>query len=101
MAYKITWTKTADKQFSDIVNFIEINWNERVSSRFVQKANNIFDLLNLYPEAGSIEVKDKNIRGFLISKQVRLFYRIKNNEIIFLSFFDTRLNPEKKLKRYR
>lgn len=101
MAYKITWSKFAQKQFDNIVSYIENEWSSRISAKFVLKANELFELLKLYPEAGSIEIKEKNIRGFLLTKQVKLFYRLKSSEIILLSFFDTRLNPKKKLKKYK
>ena len=43
---------------------------------------------------GSIEQED--IRGFQLSRQTRILYRIKRDKIIVLSFFDVRQNPKKK-----
>jgi len=101
MAFKIVWSKTAEKQFDEIVDYLQKEWSETLAARFVRKCNEIFDLLKMYPEAGSIELREKRIRGFLVSKQVRLFYRLSSRQIKFLSFFDTRLSPEKKLRRHR
>ncbi|HAX48644.1 MAG TPA: type II toxin-antitoxin system RelE/ParE family toxin [Ignavibacteria bacterium] len=100
MAYKIIWSKTAEKDFDKIVNYIFSEWGNNIAAGFTVKANEIFNLLQYYPEAGSVELEEKNIRGFLVSKQVRLLYRIKGKKIIFLNFFDTRSNPSKKLKRF-
>lgn len=101
MAYKISWSKTAEKDFDNIISFIEKEFSELTASKFVNRTNEIFNILLLYPEAGSAEIKELNIRGFLINKNVKLFYRIKRNSIILLNFFDVRLDPEKKLKRYK
>jgi plasmid stabilization system protein ParE len=100
MAYKISWNKAAKKQFDEIVQYIENEWSEKSASKFVNRSNEIFELLSIYPDAGSVEIKSMNIRGFLISRQVRLFYEVKKSEIVLLNFFDTRLNPGKKLKKY-
>ena len=101
MDYKIVWTKTAERQFDRIVKYIEQEWSKKISVKFIEQTNEILSILKLYPEAGSIEIRDKKIRGFLISRQVRLFYRMTKKELILLSFFDTRLNPEKRLKEIR
>ena len=101
MVKKIVWTKTAQKQFDDIVDYIETEWSEKIAAKFTNRVNDFFGLLQLYPEVGSIEVKKKRIKGFLLTKQVRLFYRIKGQNIILLSFFDTRLSHSKKLRRYK
>lgn len=101
MAHKIVWTKTAEKEFDNILSYLESEWNESICRKFINRVDDIFDLLTLYPEAGTIEVREENIRGFLISKQVRLFYRIKSKNIVLMNFFDTRLNPKKRLKRYK
>jgi hypothetical protein len=45
---------------------------------------------------GTIENLEKGIRGFLIVKQIVVFYKITEKEIILLDFFDTRQHPEKK-----
>jgi hypothetical protein len=50
-------------------------------------------LLKVNPKLGSSEKDD--IRGFLITKQNRIFYRFTNDEIIILNFFDTRSKQKK------
>ena len=65
---------------------------------FEQKTIDFLDLLEQFPEAGTLEVPEKQIRSFLIVKQIRVFYRVKQNQIILLSFFDVRQNPSKKPK---
>jgi hypothetical protein len=43
------------------------------------------------------QVENNDIRGFQLSRQTRILYRIKDNKIIILSFFDVRQDPKKKL----
>ena len=96
MALTIFWSKKADKNFDKIIRFIDEEWGESVTRVFVRKVYDFLDILQEFPEIGTIENRESNIRGFVIVKQLTLFYKINQNKIILLNFFDNRMNPEKK-----
>ena len=96
MALKIYWTKRADKKFDDILNYLQKEWGESVAKAFTRRVFDFLDILSEFPEIGTIENKEKGIRGFTIIEQVNLFYRISDNKIILLNFFDNRQHPRKK-----
>ena len=96
MALKIVWTKRADRSFDKIIEYLEVEWGNKVVRSFVKKTYDLFDILMEFPEIGSIENEEKSIRGFTLIKQVTVFYKIKENELIILHFFDNRQNPKKK-----
>jgi plasmid stabilization system protein ParE len=89
-------TPRAERNFDSIVKYIEQKWGEKTVLAFIQKVDEIFKMLKDYPLMGSIENKD--IRGFQLTRQTRILYRIRENKIIILSFFDVRQNPKKKLR---
>lgn len=41
-------------------------------------------------------IESGEIRGFQLTKQIRILYRVKQDQLIILAFFDVRQNPEKK-----
>ncbi len=84
----------AEKNFSSIVRFIKNKWGEKTAKQFVLKTDEIFKLLKNYPTMGQIE--NGEIRGFQLTRQTRLLYRIKGKKIIVLVFFDVRQDPQKK-----
>ena len=92
------FTKRAEKDYVSIKNYLTLEWGAKVVDAFEQKTIDFLDLLEQFPEAGTLEVPEKQIRSFLIVKQIRVFYRVKQNQIILLSFFDVRQNPSKKPK---
>ena len=63
---------------------------------FTRKVYDFLDILSEFPEIGTIENKEKEIRGFTIIRQVNLFYRILGDKVILLNFFDNRKHPRKK-----
>jgi len=96
MALKIYWTKRADKKFDKIIDYLTREWGENVAKAFTIKVYDFLDILSEFPEIGTIENKEKGIRGFVIIRQVNVFYRISGNKIILLDFFDNRQYPGKK-----
>ncbi len=98
MALTIYWSKRADNKFDKIIDYLEGEWGETVTKAFVKKVYDFLDILIEFPEIGGIEHIERNIRGFVIVKQLTIFYKIKEDKIILLNFFDNRQNP--KTKKY-
>ena len=96
MALKIVWSKRAKTKFDQIISYLINEWGENSAKQFIVKVFDFLDLLTEYPEIGSIENKEKNIRGFTIVRQVNIYYRIKGDTIIIILFFDNRQHPKKK-----
>jgi plasmid stabilization system protein ParE len=96
MALKIYWTKRADKKFDQILNYLYEEWGENIAKAFIKKVYEFIDILSEFPEIGTLENREKGIRGFTITKQVNIFYRISGDKVILLTFFDNRQHPKKK-----
>lgn len=88
-------TPRAERSFDSIVYYIKQKWGEKTAKEFIQKVDEIFILLKDFPLMGQVENND--IRGFQLSPHTRILYRIRDNKIIILSFFDVRQDPKKKL----
>jgi plasmid stabilization system protein ParE len=93
---KVFLTKRAVGNYRSIQRFLLENWSAKVSKEFEQKVLSFFEMVERFPQIGSIETGENDIRGFLLSKHTKVFYRIKGNQIIILSFFNTRSNPNSK-----
>ena len=89
-------TPRAERNFDSIVDYINDKWGESAAKQFIQKTDEIFKLLKNYPAIGQIEESD--IRGFQLSPQTRILYRIRDEKIIILAFFDVRQDPKKKFE---
>jgi plasmid stabilization system protein ParE len=96
MALIIQWSKKADNSFDKILEYLLLEWGENVTRSFTKKVFDFLDILSEFPELGTIENSEKGIRGFIIVKQIIVFYKITGQKIILLDFFDTRQHPEKK-----
>lgn len=96
MALKIFWTNKASNNFENILEYLEVEWGNQVTKRFVKDVYDFLEVLVEFPEIGSIENKEKGIRGFTLIRQINIFYRITIDKIIILGLFNNRQNPSKK-----
>ena len=96
MALKIFWTNRASKNFDIVLEYLEGEWGDQVTKKFIKDVYDFLELLVEFPEIGSIENNEKGIRGFTLIKQMNIFYRITKEKIIILGLFDNRQNPLKK-----
>jgi plasmid stabilization system protein ParE len=96
MALEIHWTKQADRKFDTIIEYMLHEWNQRITGSFVRKVYDTLSILAEFPEIGTLQHKEKGIRGFTVVKQINIFYKVVNNKLIVLDFFDNRQAPEKK-----
>jgi len=87
-------TRRAERNFNSIKEYITKEWGQKTAEAFVNKADETFHLLESFPNMGPVESKD--IRGFQLSRQTRILYRVKEKRIIILSLFDVRQNPKKR-----
>jgi plasmid stabilization system protein ParE len=96
MAKRIVWTIRANHKFNKIIDYLELKWGQQVTRNFVRTTYEIIDLISDQSELGTLENQERMIRGFLLTKHTRLFYRVTDKEIILLNFFDTRSGPKRK-----
>jgi len=90
MAKKVVWTKRADTKFIKFLEYLNEVWGQKVTEAFIQRTYDFLDILSDFPEIGAIQNSSRNIRGFTLTKQIAIFYRIDNQNIILLNFFDNR-----------
>jgi plasmid stabilization system protein ParE len=61
---KIIVTKRANRDFLRIQTYLLDQWGNSSVIKFKDRVNDFLDILEIFPEIGSIEVPEKSIRGF-------------------------------------
>jgi len=93
---KVLWTKTAKRRLEEILFYIQNEFGDNARTHFRSKTIDFTKLLPEFPEIGTLEIPEKNLRAFQLTRQTRVYYRIKNERIIIVTFFDSRQDPKKK-----
>ncbi len=95
MAREIIWSPAAEKDFENILDYLELKWSTRVINRFINKVDDNIDLILEDPKIFPLINDQLQIRKSVITKQNTLFYREINDKIEIVRLFDTRQNPIK------
>jgi plasmid stabilization system protein ParE len=96
MAYQIIVKKRFTNKVQKVLSYLEKEWSHKVAAEFLLKIDRRIELISEHPEIGRPSEKVKNVRGLLITRHNRMYYTVKNNKIIILNMYDTRMNPKKK-----
>ncbi len=79
------------------MNYLESEWSERIAEKFIIDCYAKLDLLANTPKIGSASNLYVDVRRILITKHIALYYKVEQNEVTLLSFFDLRQSPERNL----
>ncbi len=61
MACAIKWTKRADKDLYQMVEYAEVNWSNQAFHAFIESVFASLDLIATFPELGLSENKRKHL----------------------------------------
>ena len=95
MAFEIDWSDIALEDYQRILDYLQLNWSEKVSGNFEIILNKKLDLLRFQPNRGALSPKYVDVRSILITRQNKLYYHIGENSISILTIIDTRQDPDK------
>ena len=94
----IKLSKRTKNKLEKLLEYLEINWSEKVKKEFIEKLDHSLSLIQENPDS----FQKSNIIGGLhkcvITKQTTIYYRYDNKNIYIVTLFDNRQNP-KKLKK--
>ena len=94
MARRVTWTRKAERIFSDILEFYaERNGNKTYSRKLSSEIKQIVSLLTKQPFIG-IRTDAENIR-VVVKGDFKVFYQLQPEEIVIILVWDCRQNPGK------
>jgi plasmid stabilization system protein ParE len=93
MNRRIVFSDDAIEILLSITNYIENNWGTKQADKFLDKVYKTLFLASGNPYMFKAFRLSDNIRVGLISKQTSFFYRVQENEIIILLFWDNRQEP--------
>jgi addiction module RelE/StbE family toxin len=92
---KIRWTEEATNNLESIIIYLETNWTSKELKKFFQRLEKQILLLSFFPEAYPLSSKQKKIHRCVLTKNLTIYYTVKDEYLVLLSLFDTRQHPSK------
>lgn len=94
---KIVWNKRAGKQLAELQSYLQKEFGEKTAQTFTYRVFKFLELLAQYPQIGTLENPEKDIRGFLLHRHTTILYKQQKEIVYILALFDNRQNPQKRL----
>ena len=92
MSYEIVLTPNANDTLQSIVSFIRLKWGDGSALKFVERTYRVLDTIAQQPYIFKA-YQETNIRKGFITKHTSVVYRILNDRIEVLFFWDNRQEP--------
>jgi len=95
MYKKIIWSPLSKKDFISILDYLQINWNDKVVQSFIETTDRSIELILRNPKQFPLAKKNKKVRRCLLTKHNSLYFLENLESIDVLRLFDNRQDPRK------
>lgn len=98
---KIKWSKQAEIVLDEVIQYGELTFGTKVTTKLILRIEQCCCLLAIYPRMGNIEPLlcdlDKEYRSWVVHKHYKIIYVIyeAQDEIYIVDLWDTRQEPDK------
>lgn len=96
MIFDVIWTPEATETFNNNLNYLEKEWSAIVYDQFIERVYDVISKISENPNLYTCVDKNRNIFRSVITKQILLFYRVKENQIYLISFWNAYQDPERR-----
>jgi plasmid stabilization system protein ParE len=95
MIYSVIWSDEAKTNYKLILEYLNTKWTQREVINFAKRTEEVVVLIQTDPYLHKPSAKGKAIRHCVLVKQISLFYRVEQNTIYLITFWDNRQNPNR------
>lgn len=92
---KIDWSPRALSDYLAVLTYLQREWGQKATESFASRVDDLLNLIIAHPLLFSNSGKH-GIRRCVITKQLSLYYRKKDDRIQLIAFIDNRSNPKKR-----
>ena len=86
-------SKTSENKLNKLLSTYKLE--RKGKNNFIEKLDKSIHTIQLNPESFPLSNRNQGLYKCVITKQTTLFYRFNSKNIIIVTIFDTRQNPDK------
>ncbi|MBU2951801.1 type II toxin-antitoxin system RelE/ParE family toxin [Tamlana agarivorans] len=95
MLREVIWSPSAEKDFEAVLDYLQLNWDESVTNKFINRVDDSISLIINDPKIFPMINEALEVRKSVISKHNTLYYRENGLNIEIIRLFDARQDPNK------
>ncbi len=94
MGKEVIWSVKADESFDAIIEYLKTEWSFKEVEKFTKDVLVTVNSISIFPQMFA-EFHDRNIRKALINPNIYMLYKISNEHIELLTFWNNKQDPSK------
>lgn len=93
MALAVVWSPEAEESFDEIIQYLEARFGDLSVTKFILHVQDVLSEIAKFPFLFEAAHQNDVRKGF-VSRQTTLYYRVQNEKIELLSFWNNQHNPQ-------
>lgn len=98
MDYKLHWTEESIRNLEEILDYLICKWTQKEVDNFNRKLSKKLDMILQNSRMFPVSAFNPKLRKAVLTKQVTIFYEIKDKQIYIAHLFVNRKNLEATLR---
>ncbi len=92
--YAVFLSSIAERKLDMLLEYLYATWGISSKEKYIRKLRQVTNLISTNPRSCQESEEMKGIFKCIVTKQSSFFYRILNQEIEIITFFDNRQNQK-------
>ena len=88
------WTDLAESDIENSLGYLRTEWGSQTALTFLMRLAEALELVSSHPTTFKVINRKLNVRRFILNRRITLYYQLRKNDILLITFLDTRKNPE-------
>ena len=93
MSKKIVWSPSSESDFAKILEYLNENWDKKVTNQFIDLTESILEQISINPRQFPVIYKKEKIRKCVLTKHNTMFYLDSKSQVDILRIYDSRQDP--------
>lgn len=93
MSFHIVWTNTSIETYNGILIYLEDFWGLKEVNNFISQTDKVLKLVAKNPYMFKAVLENKLVRKGILHQNCSFLYRIIDDRVELLAFWDTRQQP--------
>lgn len=91
----VIWSRTSELSLDEILNYIVNEFGNLIAENYYFDVIQTVDGIEIQPEMFPVYQQNTQTRKAVINKKTILYYKIIENNVFLLAFYDTRMGTHK------
>ena len=101
MKFTLEWTDLAKSDIINNLTYLRLEWGQQTALNFMLRVIETLELVSLNPATYKVINKRLNVRRFILNSRISLYYQLRKEDIVLITFWHNSKNPRDLRKTIR